>query len=103
MLKRNDNGEAAAEFYDRRRRWAEYISTLDGLTDRGFRVGFWLSRRMNGDDQCCWYSKARIAAEMGRSPRYVQRAINELRAANVMLVIEQKGRPNLYKIHAPFF
>lgn len=103
MLKRNDSDESAAEFYERRRQWAEYISTHDGLTDRGFRVGFWLSRRMNGEDRCCWYSKARIAKEMNRNPRYVQRAITELRAANVMLVVEQKGRPNLYKIHAPFF
>lgn len=103
MAKKNDDGQAAIEFYEQRRLWAEYVSTLDGLTDRGFRVGYWLSRRMNGDNQCCWYSKKRIAIEMGRSTRYVQRAISELKDANVMLVIEQKGRPNLFKIHAPFF
>lgn len=103
MLKRNDNGEAALEFYDKRRKWADYVSTLHGLPDRAFRVGYWLSRRMNGDDQCCWYSVGRIAKEMGKSDRYVRYAIAELRASNVMLVIEEKGKPNTYFLHAPFF
>lgn len=61
MLK-NDNGQAAADFYDRRRKWAEYLSTHPNISDRAFRVGYWLSRRMNGDDQCCWYSVARIVS-----------------------------------------
>jgi len=103
MLKRNDNGEAAAEFYDRRRRWASYVCVHPDVSDRGFRVGFWLSQRMNGDDQCCWYSKARIAKEMDRSIRYVQYAIAELRDAGVLSVIEEKGKPSTYKIKAPFF
>lgn len=99
----NDNGEAALEFYDKRRRWADWISTHSGVTDRAFRVGFWLAQRMNGDDQCCWYSVRRIAKEMGRSPRYVSYAIAELKAANVLLVVEEKGKPNYYYLHAPFF
>jgi hypothetical protein len=101
MLK-NDNGEAAAEFYDKRRLWAEYASTHPKVTDRAFRVGYWLSRRMNGEDRCCWYSVKRIAKELGRSPRYVQYAVAELRAANVIIVIEDKGKPNAYFLHAPF-
>lgn len=103
MLKKNDQGQAAIEFYERRRKWAEYASTHPGLGDRGFRVGFWLSRRMNGEDQCCWYSVNRIAKELGRSPRYVRYALAELRAANLLLVIEEKGKPNAYFLHAPFF
>lgn len=102
MLK-NDNGEAAAEFYDRRRQWAEYVSTHVAVSDRAFRVGYWLSRRMNGEDRCCWYSVARIAKELGRKPRYVRYALAELRAANVLLVIEEPGKPNTYFLHAPFF
>lgn len=101
-MSKNDTGQAALEFYDNRRKWREWISTRDGVTDRAFRVGFWLSSRMNGDDQCCWYSKGRVAKEMGRSARYVQYAIAELKAANVMLVIPQKGKTNIFKIHAPF-
>ena len=102
MLK-NDNGEAALEFYDKRRRWSDYASTLPGLSDRGFRVGFWLSRRMNGEDQCCWYSVNRIAKEMGKSVRYVRYGFAYLRAARVLLVIEEKGKQNTYFLHAPFF
>lgn len=102
-MAKNDNGEAALEFYDRRRKWAEYASTHSGLTDRGFRVGFWLSRRMNGEDQCCWYSVKRIAAEMGWSARSVQRGLADLRAANLIVVVEKKGKVSEYYLHAPFF
>lgn len=103
MLKRNDNGEAAAEFFDKRRQWRSYLSTRADLSDRGFRVGYWLSDRMNGNDQCCWYTVGRVAHEMGKSKSYVNRAIAELRAKNVVLVIEEKGKPNTYFLHAPFF
>lgn len=101
MLK-NDNGEAAADFYDKRRQWAEYVSTHAQVTDRAFRVGFWLSRRMNGEDRCCWYSIKRIAKEMGRSPRTVSRALVELRTAGVMLIVEEPGKPSSYFLRAPF-
>lgn len=106
MLKRNDDGEAAREFYDNRRRWLDYISTHQGISDRAFRVGFWLAKRMNGDDQCCWYSVGRIAREMGKSVRYVQYGIAELRDAEpfqVLLVVAEKGKPNSYHLRAPFF
>lgn len=102
MLKRNDDGQAAAEFYDRRRMWAEYLSTHDGVSDRGFRVGFWLSRRMNGEDQCCWYTVPRIAKEMGWSERAVRYAISDLISANVLIVVPEKGKANRYYIHLPF-
>lgn len=103
MLKRNDNGEAALEFYEKRQRWADYVSTHAEVSDRGFRVGWWLSRKMNGEDQCCWYSVPTIAKRMGRSQRYIQYAIRELQDANVLLVIASKGKPNSYFLHAPFF
>lgn len=103
MLQRNDNGEAANEFLQMRRLWREWISTHPGVTDRGFRVGFWLSARMNKEDRCCWYSVPRIAKEMDRSPRYVRYALAELRAANTLLIITEKGKPNTYFMHAPFF
>lgn len=97
----NDN-EAALEFYEKRRRWADYVLTHKKVSDRAFRLGFWLSRRMNGDDRCCWYSVPRIALELGRSVSYVNRGLAELRAANVIVVVEEKGKPNTYYIHAPF-
>jgi hypothetical protein len=98
----NDNGEAALEFYEQRRKWAEFASTHPKVTDRAFRVGYWLSRRMNGNDRCCWYSVPRIAKEMGKSVRYVQYALADLKAANVILVVPEKGKPNAYFLHAPF-
>lgn len=103
MAKRNDNGEAAAEFYEKRRRWEEYLCTHAGVSDRAFRIGWWLGRRMNGDDQCCWYSAKRVAREMGKSERYVRYGLAELRDANVLLIVEQPGKVNIYYLRAPFF
>ncbi|MCD1645288.1 helix-turn-helix domain-containing protein [Aurantimonas coralicida] len=103
MLKRNDDGQSALEFYEKRRLWAEYCSTHPDVSDRAFRVGYWLSRRMNGDDQCCWYSVPRIAKEMGRSVRFVRYALVDLRKAGVMLIIEERGKANTYRLRAPFF
>jgi hypothetical protein len=100
---RNDDGQAAQEFYTKRNQWADYLSTHHAVTDRGFRVGYWLSRRMNGEDQCCWYSLKRIAAEMDRSVRYVRYGISELRDAGLLLVVEEKGKVSHYHLRAPFF
>lgn len=102
MADENDDAESALDFYDKRRQWADYACKLNKLSDRGFRVGWWLSRRMNGEDRCCWYSVPRIAKEMGKSTRYVQYALADLRAANVMVVVAEKGKPNTYYLHAPF-
>jgi hypothetical protein len=99
----NDNGEAALEFYDKRRKWAEFAVTHEGLSDRGFRVGYWLSKRMNGDDQCCWYTIPRMAREIGKSERYVQYAIADLIEAKLLLVVRERGKPNTYYLRAPFF
>jgi AraC-like DNA-binding protein len=98
----NDNGEAALEFYDQRRKWADYISAHPSVSDRAFRVGWWLSRKMNGNDQRCWYSVPTIAKRMKKSERYVRYALRELQDANVLLVIPEKGKPNSYHLHAPF-
>lgn len=102
-MSENDNGEAALEFYDKRRKWADWLSTNPQISDRAFRVGFWLSRRMNGNDQCCWYSKKQVAERLGKSRSYVDRALAELRAANAMVIIEDPGRQNTYFLNAPFF
>jgi len=103
MLKRNDNGEAAQEFYDKRRQWAEYASTHPKLTDRGFRLGYWLSRRMNGEDRCCWYSVQQMADAMGWSVRSVQRGLADLKAANLIFTVDTKEHGREYYLHAPFF
>lgn len=94
--------EDAAGFYQDRWKWAEYLATMPDLSDRAFRVGFWLSRRMNADDGCCWYSVDVIAKRMGRSARSVRYAIAELRDKNLLLVVEEPGKANCYFMHAPF-
>ncbi len=103
MLKRNDdNGEAAAAFYDKRRKWLDFTCEMTGLSDRAFRVGHWLAKKMNGDDQCCWYSQGEIAKQMGKSLDYVIRGTAELEDKGVMIIVRAHRKSNYYYIRLPF-
>lgn len=100
MLK-NDNGEAAAAFYQKRRDWADRLSTLSGLSDRAFRVGFWLSRRMDRKEYC-YYTHEQIGAALGISVDKVSRAVLELEKANVLIVVRSHRKANEYSIRMPY-
>lgn len=102
MLQRNDNGEAAAAFYDKRRKWLDFICDLSGVDDRAFRVGYWLAKRMNGNDQCCWFAIKTIAKAMGISQAKVMRAVATLENQGVMVVVREHRKPNVYYIQLPF-
>ena len=99
---KNDNGEAAAAFYDKRRKWLDFICELDGLDDRSFRIGYFLAKRMNGKDQCCWYTHAQIAKILGVSQHKVIRAVANLEDKGVLLVVRSHRKPNFYYIRLPF-
>ncbi len=94
--------ESKQDFYEQRRQWTEYVCGHPDVPDRAFRVGFWLARRMNADDRCCWYSVKRIAKEMNRKPRSVQYALADLVEAKVLLVVPEAGKTNRYFLRAPF-
>lgn len=102
MDMRNDRGEAAAAFYDKRRRWLDHICTRADLSDRAFRIGFWLAKRMNGDNQACWYTHDQIADRFGISVDTVSRGIAELENANVMTIVREHRKANVYYIRLPF-
>lgn len=102
MLNQNDNGEAAAAFYDKRRKWMDFICEMDRVSHATFRVGYWLARKMNGEDQCCWWSVGQIAKQVGVSTKTVTEATAELEALGLMLVVRKKGRGNTYFIRLPF-
>lgn len=102
MLKRNDSGEAAAAFYDKRRKWLDFTCEMTGLSDRAFRVGHWLAKKMNGHDQCCWYTQKQIAKLMGISEDKVIRAVAELVDKGVMIVVKDHRKANHYYIRLPF-
>lgn len=101
MLTKNDQGEAAAAFYDKRRRWLDFICDLSGVDDRAFRVGYWLAKRMNGKDQCCWYTQPQIAKLMGISQDKVMRAVLTLENQGVMIIVREHRKPNVYYIRLP--
>jgi len=102
MLKRNDTGEGAAAFYEKRRKWLDYVCEMDPLSDRAFRIGYWLAKKMNGEDQCCWYTQKQIAKRLGISEDKVIRAIAELVDERVMIVVKEHRKPNVYYIRLPF-
>lgn len=102
MLKRNDGGEAAAEFYDHRRRWAEFTSEHADVSHAAFRVGYWLAMRMNGDDQCCWYRVDDIAKRIGCSTKTVTEATAQLERLGLMIVIRRPGKGSTYHLRFPW-
>lgn len=103
MLKRNDDGQAALEFYENRRRWIDYVLEHHGVSHATARVGIWLAKKMNGEDQCCWWSVGNIAKRVNMSTKTVSEATAELEAKGLMFVVRQKGKGNTYFIRAPFF
>jgi len=97
----NDRGDAAAAFYAKRRIWREYVCELDGLSDRAFRVGFWLSGKM-GANECCWYQHKSIGKALRISHDKVARSVLELEDRGVIIVVRTHRRPNTYYIRLPF-
>lgn len=102
MDMRNDNGQGAAAFYDKRRKWLDFICEMTALPDRAFRVGYWLAKKMNGDDQCCWYTIDKIARCLGIKKHTVIRALADLEDAGVLVVVREHRKPNVYYIRLPF-
>jgi len=103
MNAEKDDPLSAADFYDMRRRWLDYICEVDRLSDRAFRVGYWLAKRMNGEDQKCWYTHKQIAKILSMSQDTVARAIAELEHEGVLVVVRNHRKPNIYSIRLPFF
>lgn len=99
---RTDHGEAAAAFYDKRRKWLDFTCEMGALSDRAFRVGHWLAKRMNANDKCCWYTQEQIAKLMGKSQAYVIRATAELESEGVLVIVKEHRKPNRYFIRLPF-
>lgn len=102
MNLKNDNGESAAAFYDKRRKWLDFICEMGALSDRAFRVGYWLAKRMNGSDQCCWYGVKQVAKALGMSEATVMRAVAELENERVLIVVREHRKTNSYSIRLPF-
>ena len=99
---RNENGDAAAAFYDKRRRWLDYVCEYSGASDRAFRVGYWLAKKMNGQNQSCWYRHAQIAAALDMSDDKVARAVLELEEKNLLIVVRTHRQANTYHIRLPY-
>lgn len=99
---RNDNGDSKAAFYDKRRVWLGFVCELSTVSDRAFRAGYWLAMKMNGQDQCCWYTQRQICKSLGMSDDTLARAIAELEKAGLMIVVRTHRKPNVYYIRLPF-
>jgi hypothetical protein len=97
-MTKNDNGESALAFYDDRRKWLDDLAENHDVGHAAFRVGFWLAKRMNGEDQCTWWSVDRIAKQLGISTRTVSDATTELETLGLMLVVREKGKKNHYHL-----
>lgn len=101
MIRNDTQGEASAAFYDKRRQWIDLVCEDHRVGHATFRVGHWLAKKMNGKDQCCWYSVAVIAKLLGVSTKTVTQATTELETLGLMIIIRQKGKGNTYHIRSP--
>ena len=101
MIK-NDNGEAAAAFYDKRRKWLDYVCERPGIGHATFRVGFFIAMRMNGNDQASWYSVRQIAKRLSMSTHTVSHAVMELEREGLLIPVRTLGRRSSYLISLPF-
>lgn len=102
MSKKNDLGQAAEAFYEKRRTWIDYLCERDDISDRAFRIGHWLAKKMNGDDQCCWYSISKISKALSVSEAKVMRATLELETAGLLIIVRAHRKSNSYSIRLPF-
>jgi DNA-binding MarR family transcriptional regulator len=98
MLQRNDNGEAAIAFYDKRRKWLAYVSENPAIGHASFRVAFFIAQRMNGDNQASWYSVRQMAKRLSMSTRTVSDAIMELEGEGLLIPCRTLGRRSSYLI-----
>lgn len=98
MVLKNDNGEAAAAFYDKRRKWLNYVSEHSGIGHASFRVAFFIAQRMNGENQASWYSVRQIAERLSMSTRTVSDAIMELEGEGLLIPCRTLGRRSSYLI-----
>lgn len=102
MLKRNDQGQAAAAFYVKRAKWLDYLSTHSEIGHTEFRVAYFMARHMNGEDQCMWWQVKAIAKEVGCSPTVVSAATIKFEDLGLMIVTRPKRGVNRYYIRMPY-
>lgn len=98
MAIRNDNGDAATAFYDKRRKWLDHVSEHPGIGHASFRVAFFIAQRMNGNDQASWYSVRQMAKRLSMSTRTVSDAIMELEGEGLLVPCRTLGRRSSYLI-----
>jgi DNA-binding MarR family transcriptional regulator len=102
MTEKNDNGEAALAFYDKRRRWLDYLSTNHSITHVEFRVAYFISKRMNGDDQSSWWHVKTIAKQVGCSTHSVSAATMKLEDLGLLIAVRPARGGNEYFIRMPY-
>jgi DNA-binding MarR family transcriptional regulator len=98
MAIKNDNGEAAAAFYDKRRKWLDYVNTNPRIGHASFRVAFFIAQRMSGENQASWYSVRQIADRLSMSTHTVSAAIVQLEAEGLLIPVRTLGRRSSYLI-----
>jgi hypothetical protein len=102
MDRQNDTGQAARQFYEKRRRWLDFLSTDSRVSHADFRVAYFIASRMNGDKQSSWWKVKAIAQQSGCSVRSVIYATANLEKLDLLIVVRPKRGINEYSIKMPY-
>lgn len=101
-VKKNDKGQAARAFYDKRTQWINFIVECSDLKHSTVRIGVFIALRANADLQYSFWTVRKIALQIGCSTKTVSEATSELVDHNLLIVFPHKGRVNGYQIKLPF-
>lgn len=102
MDARNDTGQAAREFFQKRTEWIDYLMTNRKIGHVEFRIACFIAKRMNGDDQACWWSVKAIAKELGVSTKSVSATTAKLESLDLLICHRPKRGGNCYYLRMPY-
>ncbi|WP_376742481.1 helix-turn-helix domain-containing protein [Ensifer canadensis] len=96
-----ETGKAEA-FYRKRKEWLDYLCERDDITHGAFRVGYFIARKINADDQRMWWSVKKIAVTIGVSTATVSSATAMLQDAGLLVCVRPARGINSYSIRMPY-
>lgn len=102
MSKNDEDRKMAETFYRKRKEWLDYLCERDDITHGAFRVGYFIARKINADDQRMWWSVDKIARTIGVSTATVSSATALLQDEGLLVCVRPSRGVNSYSLRMPY-